>query len=158
MAELEQRLAAVANAKAQLLLAERRLEQATELQQQRAGSAYEDEAAQTQVESLRAQLDAAEFNFESTIVRAPTSGHVTNLALREGSMLMAAPFTVAMALVDDSDTAVVASIHQINLRHVAPGQEVEVVFKTRPGEIFTATVEHVVADRASSICFSASVS
>jgi len=64
-------------------------------------------------------------------------------------MLMAAPFTVAMALVEDSETAVVVSIHQINLRHVAPGQEAEVTFKVKPGQVFKATVEHVVADLAS---------
>ena len=81
-------------------------------------------------------------------MRAPASGHVTNLALRPGSMLMSAPLTQAMAFVDDSRTIIVASIHQINLRHVAPGQEAEVIFKVRPGEIFTATVEHVVADLA----------
>lgn len=140
--------AAVANVKAQLVLAERRLAQARTLAEKRAGSAYEVEAAETQVDSLKAQLDAAEFNLESTEVRAPVDGHVTNLALRPGSMLMAGPFTVAMALVDDSETTIVASIHQNNLRHVAPGQEAEVVFKVRPGEIFTATVEHVVADLA----------
>jgi len=134
--------------KAQLKLAERRLGQAENLAERRAGSVFEVEAAETQVESLRAQLDAAEFQLESTDVLAPADGHVTNLALRPGSMLMAAPFTVAMALVDDSETAVVASIHQINLRHVAPGQDAEVTFKARPGEIFTATVEHVVADLA----------
>jgi len=140
--------AAVANVKAQLVLAERRLTQARTLAERRAGSAYEVEAAETQVDSLKAQLDAAEFNLESTEVRAPVDGHVTNLALREGSRLVAAPLTQAMAFVDDSKTYVVASIHQINIRHVAPGQEAEVIFKVRPGEIFTATVEHVVADLA----------
>lgn len=140
--------AAVDALQAQLKLAERRLGQAQSLAERRAGSVFEVEAAETQVESLRAQLDAAEFNLESTEVLAPVDGHVTNLALRPGSMLMAAPFTVAMALVDDSETAVVASIHQINLRHVAPGQEAEVIFKVKPGRVYKATVEHVVADLA----------
>ncbi len=140
--------AAVDALEAQLKLAERRLGQAQSLAERRAGSVFEVEAAETQVESLRAQLDAAEFNLESTEVRAPIDGHVTNLALRPGSMLMAAPFTVAMALVDDSETTVVASIHQINLRHVAAGQKAEVIFKVRPGQIFTATVKHVVSDLA----------
>ena len=140
--------AAVDALQAQLKLAERRLGQAQSLAERRAGSVFEVEAAETQVESLRAQLDNANFNLDSTEVLAPADGHVTNLALREGSMLMAAPFTVAMVLVDDSETSVVASIHQINLRHVAPGQEAEVIFKVRPGEIFTAKVEHVVADLA----------
>ena len=140
--------AAVDALQAQLKLAERRLGQAQSLAERRAGSVFEVEAAETQVESLRAQLDAAEFNLESTEVLAPVDGHVTNLALRPGSMLMAAPLTQAMVLVDDSETFVVASIHQINLRHLAPGQEAEVIFKVRPGEIFTAKVEHVVADLA----------
>ena len=133
---------------AQLKLAERRLQQAQTLADRRAGSVFAVESAETQVESLKAQLDNAKWNLESTEVLAPVDGHVTNLALRPGSMLMAAPFTVAMALVDDSETAVVASIHQINLRHLAPGQEAEVIFKVRPGQVFTAKVEHVVADLA----------
>lgn len=140
--------AAVENVKAQLVLAERRFEQARTLAERRAGSTYEVEAAETQVDSLKAQLDAAEFNLENTEVRAPADGHVTTLALREGSMLMSAPLTQAMAFVDDSETYIVAAIHQINLRHVAPGQEAEVVFKVRPGEVFAATVEHVVSDLA----------
>ena len=140
--------AAVDALQAQLKLAERRLGQAQSLAERRAGSVFEVEAAETQVESLKAQLDNANFNLDSTEVLAPVDGHVTNLALRPGSMLMAAPLTQAMVLVDDSETAVVVSIHQINLRHVAPGQEAEVIFKVRPGEIFTAKVEHVVADLA----------
>jgi len=139
---------AVDGLKAQLELAERRLRQAQTLAKRRAGSMFEVEAAQTQVETLRAQLDNAKFQLESTDVLAPVDGHVTNLALRPGSMLTAAPFTVAMALVDDSETAIVASIHQNSLRHVTPGQEAEVVFKIRPGKVFKATVDHVVADLA----------
>ena len=140
--------AAVAALEAQLVLARRRLEQSTELQRERAGSIYEVEAAETQVKSLEAQLDAAVFNLENTRVLAPTDGHVTSLALREGSMVVALPLSQAMAFVDDSESIIVAQIHQINLRHVAPGQPAEVVFKTRPGEIFMATVEHVVTDLA----------
>ena len=138
--------AAVANVEAQLLLARRRLEQSSELQRSRAGSIYEVEAAETQVKSLEAQLDSASFNLENTEVRAPADGHVTALTLREGSMVVAAPLAQAMAFVDDSESIIVVQIHQINLRHVAPGQEVEVVFKTRPGQIFKGKVEHVVSD------------
>ena len=140
--------AAVDALQAQLKLAERRLGQAQSLAERRAGSVFEVEAAETQVESLKAQLDNANFNLDSTEVLAPVDGHVTNLALRPGSMLMAAPLTQAMVLVDDSETAVVVSIHQINLRHVAPGQEAEVVFKVTPGRVYKATVEHIVADLA----------
>lgn len=71
---------------------------------------------------------------------APTDGHVASLALREGSIVVAMPFTQAMAFVDDSETIVVVQIYQINLRHVAPGQDVEFVFKTRSCGIFIWTV------------------
>ncbi len=140
--------AAVAAIGAQLTLAKRRFEQASVLAESQAGSRYELEAAETQVESLEAQLDGAQFNLDNTSVYAPTDGHVTALGLREGSMLMGAPFTQAMAFVDDSETVITAQIHQINLRHVAPGQSVEVVFKTRPGEVFSGIVDHVITDLA----------
>lgn len=140
--------AAVDALKAQLKLAERRLEQSQTLAKSSAGSVFEVEAAETQVESLSAQLDAAEFNLESTEVFSPVDGHVTNLALRQGHMLMAAPFTVGMVVVDDSYAGVVVPIHQINLRHVAPGQEAEIVLKVSPGKVYSGTVVHVVADLA----------
>lgn len=140
--------AAVAALDAQLVLAKRRFDQSTELQRERAGSIYEVEAAETQVKSLEAQLDAALFNLENTDVLAPADGHVTSLALREGSMVVSLPLAQAMAFVDDSETIILAQIHQINLRHVAPGQEVEMVFKTRPGEVFKGTVAHVISDLA----------
>ena len=140
--------AAVDALKAQLKLAEHRLEQSQSLAESNAGSVYEVEAAETQVETLKAQLDGAEFNLESTEVLSPVDGHISNLALRPGHFLMNAAFTVAMVAVDDSEAAVVVPIHQINLRHVAPGQEAEVVFKVRPGRVFSATVVNVVADLA----------
>jgi len=141
-------LAAVAAIDAQLVLANRRLDQASELQRERAGSLFEVEAAETQVASLEAQLAAAQFNLDNTSVYAPSKGHVTSLALREGSMLMAGPLTQAMAFVDDSETIVNVQIQQINLRHVAPGQSAEIIFKTHPGRVFFATVDHVVSDLA----------
>ncbi len=140
--------AAVAAINAQLTLAKRRFDQASELQKSQAGSRYELEAAETQVENLVAQLAAAQFNLVNASVYAPTDGHVTSLALREGTILMAAPFTQAMAFVDDSKTFITAQIDQINLRHVAPGERAEVVFKTHPGQVFSATVDHVVSDLA----------
>jgi multidrug resistance efflux pump len=48
--------------------------QARTLADRRAGSVYEAEVAETQVESVKAQLDAAEFNLEITEVRAPADG------------------------------------------------------------------------------------
>ncbi len=70
--------AAVAAIDAQLTLAKRRFDQASVLAKSQAGSRYELEAAETQVENLEAQLAAAQFNLDNTSVYAPSNGHVTS--------------------------------------------------------------------------------
>ncbi|MDX2509556.1 MAG: hypothetical protein QNK28_08395 [Desulfobacterales bacterium] len=67
------------------------------MQRSRAGRLFQVEAAETQVKSLETQLEGAPFNLENTSVYAPANGHVTSPALREGSMVVAMPFTQAMA-------------------------------------------------------------
>ena len=48
-----------------------------------------------------------------------------------------------MVFIDTSEKAIVTQIDQIYLRHLRPGQPVELTFKTRPGEIMSGTVETV---------------
>ncbi len=57
---------------------------------------------------------------------------------------MELPIRQAMAFVDGDKRILLARIHQIYLRHVAAGQPAEVVFKVLPGQVFSATVEHIV--------------
>lgn len=140
--------AAVDALQAQLTLAERRVEQSRALAEQKAGSLYELELYESQVEGLRAQLMNAQFNLEQTEVHAPADGHVTNLALRPGARVMSASLAPAMAFVDTSEHTIACSVHQIWLRHVEPGQEAEVTFKVFPGQVFEAKVEWVISDLA----------
>jgi multidrug resistance efflux pump len=78
---------------AQLKLAELRLQQYTQLEARDAGSKFQVEEAQTTVASLRAQLADAQWQLDSTTVRAPTDGFATNVALRPGARVGAVPLT-----------------------------------------------------------------
>ncbi len=96
------------------------------------------------VAEAQARLDQARWNLEQTEVRAPSAGFVTNLALAVGQRVVNLPFAPSMLFVDTSEKILVAEIHQIYLRHILPGQEVEIAFKTRPGEIVTGKVETII--------------
>lgn len=129
---------------AQLKLAELREEQFTQLQARDAGTRFRVEEAQANVASLRAQLADAQWQLDSTTVRAPADGIVTNVALRPGSRVAALPLAATMPFFDTSETIIGAQIHQIHVRYVEPGQKADVTFKQFPGQVFTATVVAVL--------------
>ena len=81
---------------------------------------------------------------QQTSVEAPSDGYVTNLALSVGQRVSNLPLAPAMAFVDTSETVLVSQIQQIFLRHVKPGQPVEIAFKIHPGQVLLGTVESVV--------------
>ena len=112
---------------AQLELARLRLKQSRALAKQKAGSVYEVEAFRAQVKQLEASLRAARFNLEHTSVRAPTSGHVSDIALRPGQVL--GPGVPVMTFVSDS-YVVGATFRQEVINRIKPGDEAEVALDT----------------------------
>lgn len=136
--------AALDGLQAQLRLAELRLEQSTELADVEAGSIYEVQAYQAQVDGLKSQIVNAEWNLEETVVRAPTDGFVTNVALRPGVRVANLPLFRAMAFIDTSEKAFVAQVHQIYARNIQPGQTAEIAFKGVPGRVFSGTVRYLI--------------
>lgn len=136
--------AAVDGLRAQLRLAELRLEQSQDLAQADAGSVYEVQAFEAQVDGLKAQLENAEYNLRETVVRAPADGFVTNIVLRPGMRTSNLPLYNAMAFIDTSETGLIAQIHQIYARYIEPGQEVEISFKTRPGRVYPGKVRFLL--------------
>lgn len=89
-------------------------------------------------------LEQARWNLDQTVVRAPGNGFVTNLALSVGQRVVSLPFAPAMAFVDTSEAGPVVQIHQIYLRHIKPGQQVEIAVKTLPGKLISGTVDRIV--------------
>ncbi|MET0674358.1 MAG: biotin/lipoyl-binding protein [Bradyrhizobium sp.] len=129
---------------AQLQLSSTRLSQMTQLFVRDAGRGFDVEQRQSEVDQLKGQLEAAQWNLDKTIVRAPGDGYVTNLALRKGARVASLPLTPAMAFIDTSSTIIGVTVNQNDARYVAPGQEVEATFKFAPGRIHGGRVESVL--------------
>lgn len=129
---------------AQLRFEELRLEQMTQLERTQAGRAFDVQQREASVEQLRAQIEGAQWNLDKTVVRAPTDGYVTNLALRKGARVANLPLSPVMAFIDTSDTVVGVEVAQIDGRFIAPGQEVELTFKFLPGQIHKGRVVAVL--------------
>ena len=129
---------------AQLRFEELRLKQMTELERTQAGRVFDVQQREASVEQLRAQLVGAQWNLDKTVVRAPTDGYVTNLALRKGARVGNLPMAPVMAFIDTSDTVVGVEVAQNDSRFIAPGQAVEIAFKFLPGRIHKGRVEAVL--------------
>ncbi|UFX49158.1 biotin/lipoyl-binding protein [Bradyrhizobium sp. 41S5] len=122
---------------AQLKFQQLRFDQTMQLQSSGAGRSFD-------VEQLKAQLDGARWNLDKTVVRAPADGYVTNVALRKGLRVANLPLAPVMAFIDTSETIIGVEIDQISARYLAPGQDVELTFKMRPGTVQTGKVESIL--------------
>lgn len=136
--------AAVDALKARLAFQKQRLEQFTTLETRQAGTRFQVEETQALVNQLEAELAGAQWQLDSTVIRAPAVGYVTNLALRKGQRVISTPFQPAMVFIDTSETTVVAQIQQIHIRHVKVGQSADMAFKTVPGRVFSGVVEAII--------------
>ena len=136
--------AAANRLEADLQLAQIRLSQSTELLKRGSGRQIDVDRDQKQVDSLEAQLRSARWDLEQTVVRAPGRGWLANVeALQVGVRVVSFPVQQAMALVSDK-RVILVQIQQSYLRHVEPGQPIEITLKMLPGQVFTGTVEHVI--------------
>lgn len=130
--------------KARLEFQELRLAQFSQLEVRQAGSRFQVEETRAGVEQLRAELATAEWELAETVVRAPSDGYVTYLALRPGQRVTNLPVAPAMIFIDTERKFIGVQVHQIFLRHIRPGQPVEIAFKTVPGRLFTGKVVSVI--------------
>ena len=100
----------------------------------------------TAVARLTAELNDALYDLEQTTVRAPTSGFVTQVALRPGVYVVPLPLRPAMVFVNtsDRDQALGAAFQQNALQRVKAGDEAEVAFDAVPGRVFRGKVRLVL--------------
>jgi RND family efflux transporter MFP subunit len=129
---------------AQLKLSKTRLAQMTQLYERDSGRGFDVEQRQSEVDQLSGELEGAQWNVDKTIVRAPSDGYVTNLALRKGARVANLPLSPVMAFIDTSSTIIGVEINQNDARYIEPGQEVEATFKFAPGRIYAGKVESVL--------------
>lgn len=136
--------AAVDRLQAQLQLTRLRLADSRKLFAQKAISSYEVDAFDAQVKQLEASLRAARFNLEHTDVRAPSNGHVSDIALQPGQVI--GPGAPAMAFVDGDRYVAAATFRQEVIKRIKPGNEAEVAFDSLPGRTLAARVSQVDRD------------
>jgi multidrug resistance efflux pump len=100
----------------------------------------------TAVARLTAELADAQFDVDQTIVRAPSQGFVTQVALRPGMYVVPAPLRPAMVFVntDKRDRELGAAFQQNSLQRVKAGDEAEVAFDAVPGRVFRGKVRLVL--------------
>lgn len=98
----------------------------------------------TTVARLLADLRQAQFNLEQTIVRAPTDGYVTQLALRPGAMSVPLPLAPMMTFVHTEDKIYTAAFRQNSLQRLKPGFEAEFLFRALPGKVFKGEVVEIL--------------
>jgi multidrug resistance efflux pump len=96
----------------------------------------------TTVAQLNAQLEAAQWEFEQTTVRAAADGYVSTLALAVGAR--AVPLRGALSFILAKDIAIVGLFDQNGFKSIKPGASVKLVFANQPGRVFYSSVKDVV--------------
>ncbi|MCG6332338.1 hypothetical protein K6U36_10840, partial [Vibrio alginolyticus] len=98
----------------------------------------------TTVARIRAELVQAEFNLSETVVRAPTDGYVTQLALRPGMMAVPLPLAPVMTFIHTEEKFYVGAFRQNSLQRLYPGFDAEFLFRALPGKVFKGEVVEVI--------------
>jgi len=100
------------------------------------------------VARLQAELEKARYDLERTVVRAPTSGYVSQLLLRPGMMATNLPLRPVMVFVHDEQAPLVAAFRQNSALRLRAGYEAEIVYPSIPGRAFKGRVVSVLPNMA----------
>lgn len=150
-AGVDQIEASIQQAEAQRKLADIQTERAKKLVKTSAASqadldkwTAERDAAVASIAALSAQLQNARWQLDQTVIYAPNDGYVVNLQVQEGYRVVTGPLKPAMTYVLTDFSEVLASLSQSSARKVKAGDVAEVVFASRPGEVFSGKVQAII--------------
>jgi len=124
----------------ELKFAKKRYKQSKTLAKVSAGSTYDVEKFEKDVSSIQAKLTEAQFNLESTIVKAPTQGFVTHLRLRPGMMAVPLPLAPVMTFIHTNKPLFIGGFTQQPMQNIKVGNEAEISFPGIPGRVFQGKV------------------
>jgi RND family efflux transporter MFP subunit len=128
--------------KAQLAEAEEKYHVERKLVEQHAGVREKMINLKDEVDTLKADLDAAQYNLDHAVVVAPSDGYVVDLQLRPGVFIrLKQP---VMTYIDTQEYVLIAAIPQKASQWVREGNQVEIALEMYPGKVFPAEVEHVI--------------
>jgi membrane fusion protein (multidrug efflux system) len=102
--------------------------------------------AEARVKQTQAAIDRAALELEYTKVHAEIAGAVTKRAVEPGQLV--SPDRMLMAIVDGSDTWVVANLKETQLANIKPGQPVDIEVDAFSGTL-TGHVDSIAAGTGS---------
>src|SRR5438067_2154073 len=100
--------------------------------------------ARAQISKSEADLINAKFDLEGTTHVAPANGRVANLALRPGVRATQFATMPVMSFIEEDNPWLLAFYRQNELRYVEPGDEAEIHMETYPGRIVKCTVDSIL--------------
>lgn len=101
-------------------------------------------SAQQAIKATEAQIGVAKLNLEQCVTKAPADGYIMNFQAVEGSMTTTTIARAQASFMDMSETTVGAVFPQNLVDNIAPGDAVEIAFKSLPGRIVTGKVDEVL--------------
>ncbi len=125
---------------AQLDFSRKRLEDSRKLVKLAGGAKFDIDLYEKEVKSLEGQLETAQFNLDSCIVRAPGDGFVTHLMIRPGQMAVPLPMAPVMTFINADTEIFIAGFSQEPMQNIKIGNEAEVIYPGIPGRVFQAKV------------------
>lgn len=96
------------------------------------------------VAAKQAQLEQAQLDLEHTVIRAPTDGYLTQLAVRPGMMAVPLPLRPLGVFLHKQDGKFTGAFRQQSLQRIEPGAAAELIFNALPGQVFSARVGQVL--------------
>jgi multidrug resistance efflux pump len=129
---------------AEIKLSRANLDRSQDLMDRGVGRQLDIDIYAAEVDSFTAQLLNAQWELESTVVRAPENGKVVALSLRPGQRVANLPLRSWVAFVEQGYRKMAVGIPQSRLRYVKPGQKAEIVLRLFPGRTLSATVASIV--------------
>ena len=125
---------------AQLKLAKIRLDEFSRLVKTGAARKTEKERYEADVGTSTAEVASAQFDLDSTTVRAPADGHVTQSKVRPGVTAGTLRLSSLMTFVVTQKNYYIAAFKPNALQNIKVGAEAEVIFTSIPGKTFKAKV------------------
>ena len=111
---------------------------------QKAGGGIRPASAKQAIKATEAQVGTAKLNLEQNVVKAPADGYIMNMQAIEGTMGTTVLTRNQASFMDMTETVVAAVLPMNLVAHIAPGDPVEIAFKSLPGQIATGKVDQVV--------------
>lgn len=93
------------------------------------------------IELAKALLEIAELNLSYTVIVAPCDGYTSRKEIQVGQLVQ--PGQTLLDVVDSGDVWITANYKETQLRHIAPGSEVEIKVDAIPDAVFRGEVSAV---------------